>query len=195
MCPAVLLTIKHRQKQIIENFLLDWKKKNVRYSKKTVRICFHTTVNFHYVRSITIFQIYRVPIVFFYAAAQKYKDYQVLDALLFVVSFQTTLKFAIFSQRETSGKNWQKTAAFKVTFLFTKSDRYTVIKKYTLSLSLSAKIIPRNNTSKHYWEWPHGNLNIEKKIKFCSFSISERVAQVSQQYSCKTTLYFTMVLL
>lgn len=80
------------------------KKKTFAIDKNSTNI-FHTTVNFHYVRSITIFQIYRVPIAFFYAAAQKYKDYQVLDALLFVVSFQTTLKFAIFSQRETSGKN------------------------------------------------------------------------------------------
>lgn len=121
MCPAVLLTIKHRQKQIIENSLLDWKKKKTFAIDKNSTNIFHTTINFHYVRSITIFQIYRVPIVFFYAAAQKYKDYQVLDALLFVVSFQTTLKFAIFSQRETSGKNWQKTAAFNVPFLLSRA--------------------------------------------------------------------------
>ena len=132
MCPAVLLTIKHKQKQIIENSLLDWKKKKTFAIDKNSTNIFHTTSVQLLYSKFTVFLSY-----FFYAAAQKYKDYQVLDALLFVVSFQTTLKFAIFSQRETSGKNWQKTAAFKVTFLFTKSDRYTVIKKYTLSLSLS----------------------------------------------------------
>ena len=73
--------------------------------------------------------------------------HRVLDALLFVASFQTTLKSVIFSQRETSGKNYQKTAASNEHFSLS---RATVIQQLrnTLPLSLSAKIISRNNTSK-----------------------------------------------